>query len=101
LLIEREMRAALTPVRLNDGSAPASRGDEMLEAGKPVSYGFGWFLDPYKGHVRMWHTGSTQGFRTVIERFTAEKLTIVVLCNRTDLDPDKLAIEAADILLKR
>ena len=101
LLSEREMRAALTPVRLNDGSAPASRGDEMLEAGKPVSYGFGWFLDPYKGHVRMWHTGSTQGFRTVIERFTAEKLTIVVLCNRTDLDPDKLAIEAADILLKR
>jgi len=46
----------------------------------------------------MWHTGSTMGFRTVIERFTAEKLTIVVLCNRTDLDPEKLALEAERVL---
>jgi hypothetical protein len=41
----------------------------------------------------MWHTGSTMGFRTVIERFTGERLTIVVLCNRTDLDPEKLALQ--------
>jgi hypothetical protein len=60
----------------------------------PVSYGFGWFLDPFEGHPRMWHTGSTIGFRTVIERFTTDKLTIVVLCNRTDLDPEKLALQA-------
>ena len=58
----------------------------------PRSYGFGWFLDPFEGRPRMWHTGETMGFRTVIERFTRDKLTIVILCNRTDLDPEKLAL---------
>jgi CubicO group peptidase (beta-lactamase class C family) len=62
-----------------------------------AAYGFGWFLDPYNGRERVWHEGSTRGFGTVIERFTAEKLTIVILCNRTDLDPAKLALEVADL----
>jgi hypothetical protein len=45
----------------------------------------------------MWHSGNTMGFRTVIDRFTADELTIVVLCNRTDLDPGKLALQVADV----
>jgi CubicO group peptidase (beta-lactamase class C family) len=72
-----------------------------VDVGKPVSYGFGWFLNPYEGRKRMWHTGTTTGFRTAIERFTTENLTIVVLCNRTDLDPDKLALQAAEVFLAR
>jgi len=97
LLSEAEMRPALTPVRLNDGSQPAwplEANDDNLHPGKPVSYGFGWFLDPYQNRPRMWHTGSTVGFHTVIERFTADKLTLIVLCNRTDVDAEKLALEA-------
>ncbi|HXM43902.1 MAG TPA: serine hydrolase domain-containing protein [Bryobacteraceae bacterium] len=85
LLSEAEMQVALTPIKLNDGSPPAS-------------YGFGWFLDPFEGRPRMWHTGGTMGFRTVIERFTRDKVTIVVLCNRTDLDTEKLALQAAQVL---
>lgn len=102
LLSEKEMQPALTPVRLNDGSEPhwpRESNDDNLHPGKPVSYGFGWFLDPYKGHRRMWHTGSTMGFRTVIERFLDENLTIVILCNRTDLDPERLSLQVADMLL--
>ena len=101
LLSESEMRAALTQVKVNNGSAPhwpAAPGDDNLAPGKPVAYGFGWFLDPYASSPRMWHSGSTRGFSTVIERFTAEKLTIVVLCNRTDLDASQLALRAADLL---
>jgi hypothetical protein len=45
----------------------------------------------------MWHTGSTMGFRTVIERFPGENLTVIVLSNRTDLDPEKLSLQAADL----
>jgi CubicO group peptidase (beta-lactamase class C family) len=104
LLSKTEMTAALTPVKLRDGSEPrwpASPDEDNLAPGKPVSYGFGWFLDPYEGHLRMWHTGSTQGFRTVIERFTEEKLTVVILCNRTDLDPSQLALRAAQVILSR
>jgi len=102
LLTEKEMQPALAPVKLNDGSEPhwpAEPGGDNLHPGKPVSYGFGWFLDPYEGHARMWHTGSTMGFRTVIERYSGENLTIIILSNRTDLDPEKLSLQVADIFL--
>jgi CubicO group peptidase (beta-lactamase class C family) len=88
LLSEKEMRPALTP------------SEGTLNEGKPVSYGFGWFLDPYKSHPRMWHTGSTIGFRSVIERFPNDKLTVIILCNRTDLDTSELALKAVDALWK-
>jgi CubicO group peptidase (beta-lactamase class C family) len=101
LLGEKEFQPALSPVKLNDGSAPhwpREPNDDNLHPGKPVSYGFGWFLDPYQGHSRMWHTGSTVGFRTVIERFTeGDGLTVIILCNRADLEPEKLALQVADI----
>jgi CubicO group peptidase (beta-lactamase class C family) len=97
LLSEKDFQPALTPVKLNDGTDPRwplEPNDDNLHPGKPVSYGFGWFLDPYQGHPRMWHTGSTMGFRTVVERFTeAGGLTVIILCNRTDLDPEKLALQ--------
>ena len=93
------MKAGLLAARLVDGSEPhwpTQPGDDNLNPGKPVSYGFGWFLDPYKGRARMWHSGTTQGFRTVIERFTKENLTVIILCNRTDLDPSALALRVAE-----
>jgi CubicO group peptidase (beta-lactamase class C family) len=102
LLSEKEMQPALTPVKLNDGSEPhwpAQPNNDNLHPGKPVCYGFGWFLDPYNGHQRMWHTGSTMGFRTVIERFLGDHLTIVILSDRTDLDPEKLSLQVADLFL--
>ena len=99
------MLPALTAVKLADGSQPhwplETNGDN-LHPGQPVSYGFGWFLDPFPDpsynrlHPRMWHTGSTMGFRTVIERFTeGDGLTVILLCNRTDLNPEKLALQVA------
>ena len=99
LLSQEEMKAGQLPVRLLDGSEPhwpTQPGDDNLNPGKPVSYGFGWFLDPYKGRARMWHSGTTQGFRTVIERFTNDNLTIIILCNRTDLDPSALALRVVE-----
>jgi len=102
LLSEKEIQPALTPVRLNDGSEPhwpTEPSEDNLHPGKPVSYGFGWFLDPYQGNKRMWHTGTTMGFRTVIERFTGRDLTVIILCNRTELDPETLALKAAQFVL--
>lgn len=99
LLRADEMAAAFTPVKLLDGSDPKwprETGEDNLNPGKPVAYGFGWFLDPYKDHRRMWHSGTTCGFRTVIERFPGEDLSIVILANRTDLDPSALALQIAD-----
>jgi len=99
LLSPAWMRLALAPVRLADGSEarwpPGPRGGDNLDPGQPVSYGFGWFLDPWRGRSRMWHHGATSGFRSVIERFPDERLTVVVLANRDDLDVQALAEEVA------
>jgi CubicO group peptidase (beta-lactamase class C family) len=104
LLSAAEMQPALTPVKLADGREPhwpEKPDGDNLAPGKPVSYGFGWFLNSYPGHPRMWHSGTTIGFRNVIERFTMDRdrLTIVILCNRADFDPTVLALKAADLYL--
>jgi len=90
LLSKREMRLALTPVKVSEG--------EVTEPdGSAAEYGFGWFLNPYIGHKRMWHYGETMGFRTTIQRFVADNLTIIILCNRADLNPSALALQVADL----
>ena len=99
LLSVKEMLSALTPVKLLGGAMPRWPADSDRPEGTPVSYGFGWFLDPYQGHARTWHYGDTMGFHTYISRYLSEKLTIIVLCNRTDLDPEKLALQVTGLYL--
>ena len=94
LFSEAEMKPALTPVETPPG--PIIGPDAILHA-----YGFGWFLSPWKGRTRMWHYGETIGFRTAIQRFPDDRLTVVVLANRSDLDASALALQAADIYLER
>ena len=84
------MQPALTPVQPSGG--PAKNPD-----GSDVSYGFGWFLAPYNGHARMSHDGETMGFRTTIQRFPKDNLTVIVLANRTDIDPETFALKVADL----
>ncbi|MDP9340205.1 MAG: beta-lactamase family protein, partial [Acidobacteriota bacterium] len=67
-------------------------------AGSPALYGFGWFLDDYRGHQRMWHYGETMGFHSFIVRFPNGNLTIIVLCNRSDITPEFLALQTSDLL---
>ncbi len=88
LLSEAEMRLAWTPVKVADGSVREPDGT-------PAAYGFGWFLNPYHGHARMWHYGETVGFRTTIQRFAG--VTVIVLANRDDLVPADLAKRIADL----
>jgi CubicO group peptidase (beta-lactamase class C family) len=100
LLSAEEMAPAYVPVTLADGRPtywPARAGGDNLAPGKPVAYGYGWFLDPLGTRARTWHSGSSIGFRTVIERF-ADGLTVIILANRTDLDPTALADRAASLI---
>jgi CubicO group peptidase (beta-lactamase class C family) len=104
LLSENEMRPALTPVELAGRAQPVWPANSDRTEGAPVSYGFGWFLDPYRNFARMWHYGETMGFHTYIERFAGKavgrsNLTIIVLCNRTDLDLERFAAQIADLYI--
>jgi CubicO group peptidase (beta-lactamase class C family) len=92
LLTQQEMQPALIPVKVSSGQI---NGPE----GSPAAYGFGWFLDPHRHHQRMWHYGETVGFRTTIQRFVTDNLTIIILCNRADLNPSALALQMADLYL--
>ena len=94
LLNAAEWELAVTPA-----VAPASPPAEP--DGTPAAYGFGWFLNPWKGHARAWHYGETVGFRTAIERFVEDRVTVVVLCNRGDADAADLALKAAEPYLKK
>jgi CubicO group peptidase (beta-lactamase class C family) len=93
LLSETEMQPALTPVVVPEGTPTGPNGE-------PAAYGFGWFLNPDRGHGRWWHYGETVGFRTNIQRYTTDHLTIIVLCNRADLNPGALAERVADLLFE-
>jgi CubicO group peptidase (beta-lactamase class C family) len=119
LLNKEEMQPALTPVTL---PATSGQGDTQPRwpansdrpEGSPVSYGFGWFLDPYRDRSRTWHYGETRGFHSYVVRFAGNKsvanraaggtdrlagVTIIVLSNRTDISPESLALQVADLLL--
>ncbi len=73
---------AFTPAILNDGT--------------PTDYGFGWRIDEYRGHQRQHHTGSTSGFRNVIQRFPADKFAVIILTNRAEPEVAPLADKLAD-----
>jgi len=99
LLTEKEMQPALTTAQLTTGVQPTWPASSDRSEGTAVSYGFGWFLDPYRNHARMWHYGDTVGFHTYIQRFPADRLTIIILCNRTDVDAESLATKVTDLYL--
>ena len=87
-LVDAETMAhATTPPSLPDGAT--------------TEYGFGWFIDTYRGAKRWRHTGETSGFRNAIQRFPDRKLTVIVLTNRSSGEPGALAERIADRLLFR
>jgi len=96
LLGEQEFAPALTPAALPPG-AEAQLAEDAPPAmrGKPVAYGFGWFLDLEGPQPVAWHYGDTMGFKTAIVRTLARDVTVVVLSNRTDMDPQSAAMRLA------
>ncbi len=59
-----------------------------------VKYGFGWQIT---GET-LWHSGETVGFRNVIVRNPARRLTVVVLTSRDDPAPYETALAVARLM---
>lgn len=94
LLTEKEMAPALAPPNPATG-VPL----QMPDGGMAPPYGFGWFLNPFRGHRRYSHYGETVGFRTAIQRFPDDGLDVIVLANRSDVDAPALAQSVAELYL--
>ncbi len=56
-----------------------------------VAYGYGWRITGDS----LWHSGETIGFRNVIVRYPAERLTVILLSNRDGPEPYRTALEIA------
>lgn len=60
------------------------------------AYGYGWRL-----HNGMhWHSGETIGFRNVILRWPAQRLTVILLSNRNDPEPYAAARAIGEAFLR-
>jgi len=72
-----------------------------LKDGKPNSghYGFGWFIESDDGHRVIEHEGQWQGFETQISRYADDGLTVVVLTNLGNAEPQRIAHAVAKIYL--
>jgi CubicO group peptidase (beta-lactamase class C family) len=74
-----------------------------LRDGKPNpgSYGFAWFVDSRNGHRLVGHDGRWQGFTTHIARYLDDGLTIVILTNQGNCDPQRIVDEVAAVYLAK
>jgi len=61
----------------------------LLRGGSRYPYGFGWDVEQAKGKPFYHHGGTWQGFRTNISRYLADDLTIIVLTNLGDSEPER------------
>jgi cyanophycinase len=63
-----------------------------------TGYGYGWLTDTYRGAPRLYHTGSTIGFRNAIIRIPTLRATVIILTNRNEGEPIKIAEKIIDKL---
>jgi CubicO group peptidase (beta-lactamase class C family) len=100
LLSEQDFLPAITPAQLPPGAESKLAADVPKSLrGHASAYGFGWFLNLQDPHPLMWHYGDTMGFKTAIFRYLADNVTVILLCNRSDLDQGALTLKAAQLLL--
>jgi CubicO group peptidase (beta-lactamase class C family) len=64
-------------------------------------YGYGWFIDEYRGEPRIHHNGDTSGFRICVQRFPKRNAALVIQLNNIDIDEamTKVGEKVADILI--
>jgi CubicO group peptidase (beta-lactamase class C family) len=87
LVSQMALTEAYRPALLNDGSTSP--------------YGFAQSLGEHKGHRYLKHGGRWVGYVAMYVRFPDEKLSVIVLWNRNDVDSEEIAFRIADLYLKK
>src|SRR6185369_11822590 len=70
-----------------------------LNTGATHPYGFGWELSTVGGHKLVHHGGSLPGFRAQFSRFMDDKISVVVLTNCDNADPNLIALGTAALYI--
>ena len=75
------------------------RTQGKLNDGRTIEYAMGLSEDRTHGIRREEHDGGFVGYRTLITRYPDEKLTVTVLCNDSEADPNELESKVAAVFL--
>ncbi len=67
--------------------------------GRPTRYGMGLFNQTVQGVPMVYHNGVTAGYRSVLNRYPTQQLSVAVLCNAPDANPVSLGAKIADLLV--
>jgi CubicO group peptidase (beta-lactamase class C family) len=70
-----------------------------LNDGREIQYAGGLFIDEYKGVPEVSHGGATAGYRAFLARYPEQKLSVAVLCNVAETDPEDLGHRTIDLFL--
>ena len=71
------------------------------DSARPLDYAYGWIVDNLLGHARQLHGGRYRtGFRSMIERFPDDDLSVIVLTNCDCGDPGTYAYRVARVYLR-
>jgi CubicO group peptidase (beta-lactamase class C family) len=75
----------------------AHRG--RLTTGRDIDYAFGLSVTKHRGEREISHGGATGGYRTFLARWPDRGLSLALLCNLGNINPDGLAHQVADVFL--
>lgn len=79
IIAPESLSQMLTPQRLKSGDLPPLR--TLAGLGRPVEYGFGLGMDTLAGRRVVGHNGSINGFSSLLQTVSAEKLSFSILVN--------------------
>ncbi len=68
-----------------------------LNGGRSYPYGMGWDVEYQRAHRSVGHGGSWQGFKTHIQRYLDQGLTVVVLTNLAQARQSAIALAVAGL----
>lgn len=63
-----------------------------------ASYGYGWVISEVEGHRMVGHNGGIDGFVASLNRFPEDGVTIILLSNRQDLNPNAITQSIAHLV---
>jgi CubicO group peptidase (beta-lactamase class C family) len=88
---------------LSNASYDAMFSPQVLTDRHGSHYGFGWFIDEYRGEPRIHHNGETHGFRACVQRYPQRRAAVVLQLNcETEGQSEmltKIGERLADILI--
>jgi CubicO group peptidase (beta-lactamase class C family) len=89
-------RQTLSPAVIAKMQTPNAR---QLSAADDTSYGYGLFMNHYRGVRQLWHDGSMTGYTASMLMVPEQRFAIIILCNADGVALDKTREKAMELML--